>query len=97
MKFNKEILVEKFNEKEYDTCIELLTNEITKTLSNNVKKEKPDFEYTNITNLRNICTNYLNPKKQAIVFKLHELMTQDNYSEEQLLAELLMLYKKVQR
>ncbi len=95
MKFNKEILAEKFNEKEYNTCIEMLTNEIIRILSNNIKTEKPDFKYTNITNLRNICADYLNPQKQAIVFKLHELMTQDEYSEEQMLAELLMLYKKI--
>lgn len=97
VKFNKEILAEKFNEKEYNTCIELLINEMTRILSNNVKKKKTDFKYTNITNLRNISANYLSPKKQAVVFKLHELMTQEEYSEEQMLAELLMLYKKAYR
>ncbi len=97
MKFNKEILEQKFNEKEYSTCIEMLINEIIRILSNNVKKEKPDFKYTNITNLRNISANYLSSKKQAVAFKLHELMIQDEYSEEQMLAELLMLYKKAYR
>ncbi len=95
MNFNRDLLMKNFKEKNYSPCIEMLEDEIIRILSEKVKEKDQNFEYTNITNLRNICVRVLNPDMQAIVFKMHELMFEENYSKEQMLNELLILYKKL--
>lgn len=95
MNFNKDVLMKNFKEKNYSPCIEMLTDEIIRVLNENVKVKYPEFEYTNITNLRNICVKYLEPDMQSVVFKMHELMFDEDLPKEQMLNELLILYKKV--
>ena len=88
MNFNKNIFMKNFKDKNYSPCIEMLTDEIIRILIESVKKEYPDFKYSNITNLRNVCT-------KNIVFKMHELLFNEDYPEKQLLTELLVLYEKL--
>ena len=92
MNFNKNIFMKNFKDKNYSPCIEMLTDEIIRILIESVKKE---FKYSNITNLRNVCTKYLQLDKQNIVFKMHELLFNEDYPEKQLLTEPLVLYEKL--
>lgn len=95
MNFNKEILTKNFKEKKYSLCIEMLTDEIIRSLSESVKSKYPDFKYSNIKNLRNDCAKYLEQDKQEVAFKMHELLLNEEYPQKQLLTELLILYKKI--
>lgn len=93
MSFNKKELIENFKNKNYSFCIEMLSDKIIDNLVSEIKKQNPNFEYVNITNLKNNCLKYLYDSKKIIAIQLYDYMYNDDYSEAFVLDNLLSMYE----
>jgi len=97
MKFNKEQLIEKFEQKDYSFCNEMLIQSIIENLTYEIKKHNPKFEYTNISNLKTNCIKYLDNSKKQIVLQLHDFIYNEDYAETYVLDTLLHMYEKISK
>ena len=95
MKFDKKLLMKKFEEKDYPFCIDMLMENIKDTLSQEVKEKNPSFEYVNLKNLKMNCIKYLDDSKKHIAIKLYDFAYTDEYEETFVLDALLHMYEKI--
>ena len=70
-------LIENFKSKNYTYCIDILQQEIKQKLVERVKLFKPDYKYTNLSDLKLNCYKYLNDKEKLYITFLCK------YSEEE--------------
>lgn len=87
-------LKEKLMEKNYSYCIYILHQEIKNILINQIKAIDKNFEYTNLKNLKNKCTQCLDYNKGLISIEFYNLsMHQENELYE--LDRLLEIYNSL--
>ena len=74
---DNKLLKENFKNKNYIYCINTLQNEIKQKLVARVKIFKPEYKYSNLSDLKTNCYRYLNDKEKLYVTLLCR------YSEEE--------------
>lgn len=95
MKFNKELLIENFEKKNYSFCIQMLTENIIEKLTEEIKEHNPNFEYINITNLKTNALKYLDNSNKQIAIQLHDFIYSEDYEETFILDALLHMYESL--
>lgn len=91
---NKKVFYEKFKNKQYTECIDILRKEIINILVKKIREKENAFNYSTTRDLYNVSKRYLANKEISIAYQLYNFDI-TNEVDEYVLDELFQAYKEL--